>query len=239
VTVDNRSLVLASESDTLYVVKKSSVFSVGYYRSTSMIYFFIGCHYEPTPKIVFLKISLDLGPSDPDLGPPLLLSSSSGQKEVIVMPRGQLAASVVAVVAPEGGCRHATTTLQIHEVAIMAKRGRPLPVWSSMGEVVGVVVVRLGLHRDRWVRSPGATHLRGREGCGGTYPWPRIWAWRGQQCRAARKWWWWRSCCLCPASVALPRTALHEVWPPRRQCRKAGQCALHVCDVVVPASPCA
>jgi hypothetical protein len=66
------------------------------------------------------------------------------------MPRGQPAASVVAVAVPEGGCRHATTTLQIHEVAIMAKRGRPLPVWSSMGEVVGVVVVRLGLHRDRW-----------------------------------------------------------------------------------------
>jgi hypothetical protein len=42
----------------------------------------------------------------------------------------------------------------------MAERGRPLPVWSFMGEVIGVVVVRLGLHRARWVRSSGAAHLQ-------------------------------------------------------------------------------
>jgi hypothetical protein len=42
-------------------------------------------------------------------------------------------------------------------------------VWSSMGEVVGVVVLRLGLHRAQWVRSPGAAHLRRGERCGGAY----------------------------------------------------------------------
>jgi hypothetical protein len=63
----------------------------------------------------------------------------------------------------------ASTSLQIYEVAVMAERGRPLPVWSSMGEVTDIVILYLGLHRARWVRSLGAAHMRGGEGCGVAY----------------------------------------------------------------------
>jgi hypothetical protein len=51
----------------------------------------------------------------------------------------------------------------------MAGRGKPLLMWSFIGEVAGVVILHLRLHRARWVRLLGAAHLRGGEGCGGAY----------------------------------------------------------------------
>jgi hypothetical protein len=55
VAASNRSLVLASESNTLYVIQKIAHFLCRL-LSTDIkdAFFYIGCHYGPTPKIDLL-----------------------------------------------------------------------------------------------------------------------------------------------------------------------------------------
>jgi hypothetical protein len=157
-------LVPATRSDIICVIQKIDHFYGPTPKIKSLVLVAYGSRYK---KLIFNnKKTLELrsNPTRPRSGPSPLSSPRSED----TARSGKSSASTMTV----------STSLQIHEVAVMAKQGRPLSVWSSMGEVVGVVSLRLGLHRARWVRSSGAAHLRGGEGCGGTYLRPQIWAWR-------------------------------------------------------------
>jgi hypothetical protein len=94
------------------------------------MYFLSAIIIDRDQRLIFKNkktFSLDLGPSNSELGPPLLLSSSPHRSSV-TMPRGQPAAPAVIIAMPDGGrCRRCQHTPGGGAVVISKKQCHQAP----------------------------------------------------------------------------------------------------------------